>query len=98
MPRHAFRPALRPDLRPRLRAAAPLALSLAAALALAGCSDKPAATAGSTVAGGAGAPITVTATDTTCELSATTAKAGTLTFQVTNSGTQGQRVLPVRRG
>ncbi|MBW8729616.1 MAG: peptidase M75 family protein [Terrabacter sp.] len=83
MPRPALRPAAR-----AVRAAVPVALSLAAALALTGCADKPAATAGSSAAGGAGGPITVSATDTACTLSATTAKAGTLTFQVTNSGSK----------
>ncbi|GGN06155.1 lipoprotein [Terrabacter tumescens] len=78
----------RPALRPALRVA-PVAVSLAAALALAGCADKPATTAASTAAGaGAGGPITVNATDTACELSATTAKAGTVTFKVTNSGSK----------
>ena len=83
MPRPALRPAAR-----TVRTAVPVALSLAAALALTGCADKPTATAGSTAAGGAGGPITVSATDTACTLSATTAKAGTLTFQVTNSGSK----------
>jgi len=77
----------RPALRRSTRVAVPVALSLAAALALTGCADKPAATGGST-ATGAGGPITVNATDTACELSATTAKAGTVTFQVTNSGSK----------
>ena len=83
MPRPALRPAAR-----AVRTAVPVALSLAAALALTGCADKPTATAGSTAAGGGGGPITVNATDTACELSATTAKAGTVTFQVTNSGSK----------
>jgi iron uptake system component EfeO len=78
----------RPALRRAVRTAVPVALSLAAALALTGCADKPAATAGSTAAGGAGGPITVDATDTACTLSATTANAGTVTFQVTNSGSK----------
>src|SRR6478609_4248341 len=78
----------RPALRPAVRVVVPAALSIAAALALTGCADKPTATAGSTAAGGAGGPITVNATDTACELSATTAKAGTMTFQVTNSGSK----------
>ena len=80
----------RPALRPAARAVVPVALSLAAVLALTGCTDKPTATAGSTVAGGGGAggPIAVNATDTACELSATTAKAGTVTFQITNSGSK----------
>lgn len=79
----------RPALRRSTRAAVPVALSLAAALALTGCADKPAATKGSTAgAAGAAGPITVNATDTACELSATTAKAGTVTFQVTNSGSK----------
>ncbi len=77
-----------PALRPAARVVVPVALSLAAALALTGCTDKPTATAGSTAAGGSSGPITVTATDTTCELSATTAKAGTVTFAVTNSGSK----------
>jgi iron uptake system component EfeO len=77
-----------PALRRAVRTAVPVALSLAAALALTGCADKPAATAGSTAAGGAGGPITVDATDTACTLSATTANAGTVTFQVTNSGSK----------
>ena len=81
------RPALRPVRRPVARAAAPVALTLAAALALTGCADKPNATAGSTAAGNGG-PITVQASDTACTLSATTAKAGTVTFQVTNTGTK----------
>lgn len=75
----------RPALRRAVRTSVPVVLSLAAALALTGCADKPTATAGSTAAGG---PITVNATDTACELSATTAKAGTVTFQVTNSGSK----------
>ena len=83
MPRPALRPAAR-----AVRTAVPVALSLAAALALTGCADKPTATAGSTAAGGGGGPMTVNATDTACELSATTAKAGTVTFQVTNSGSK----------
>jgi iron uptake system component EfeO len=81
------RPALRPAAR-AVRTAVPAALSLAAALALTGCADKPAATAGSTAAGGAGGPITVDATDTACTLSATTARAGTVTFKVSNSGSK----------
>lgn len=72
--------------RPALRVAAPLAL---AALALTACTDKadPSGSSGSSTSG-AGGPIAVTATDTSCELSATTAKAGTITFDVTNSGTK----------
>ncbi|MEW1951837.1 iron uptake system protein EfeO [Terrabacter sp. NPDC080008] len=79
----------RPALRPVARAAAPVALTLAAALALTGCADKPTATAGTNgSAGSAGGPITVQASDTACTLSATTAKAGTITFQVSNTGTK----------
>ena len=72
--------------RPALRLVAPLALSLTAALALAGCAEKEGTASSST--NGAGGPISVTATDTTCELSATTAPAGTITFEVTNSGSK----------
>ncbi|MBC9819950.1 iron uptake system protein EfeO [Terrabacter sp. MAHUQ-38] len=71
--------------RPVLRVATPLALTLVAGLGLAACTDKADPTGSSTAAGG---PITVTATDTTCQLSATTAKAGTVTFQVTNAGSK----------
>src|SRR6476646_2140886 len=80
----------RPALRPAARAAAPLAATIVAALALTGCADKPTASAGSTAgsAAPAGGPITVQASDTACTLSATTAKAGTVTFQVTNTGTK----------
>ena len=70
---------------PVLRLAAPVAAL--AALALAGCSGSNGGTAASTSAGGSGV-ITVNATDTACELSTTTAKAGTITFQVTNNGTK----------
>ena len=69
------------------RAGAPLALAAIAALALAGCTDKPGTSASSTGAGGSGA-ITVTASDTACELSASTAKAGTVTFDISNAGTK----------
>jgi iron uptake system component EfeO len=73
--------------RPALRVVTPLALTLVAGLGLAACTDKADSSApgASTAAGG---PITVNATDTTCELSATTAKAGTVTFQVTNTGSK----------
>jgi iron uptake system component EfeO len=72
--------------RPVLRVATPLALTLVAGLGLAACTDKADSTGSSTVAGGG--PINVTATDTTCQLSATTAKAGTVTFQVANTGSK----------
>lgn len=49
-----------------------------AALALAGCTADAAAT-------GAGS-VAVTSTNTTCDLSATSAPAGTVTFTVRNSG------------
>lgn len=71
--------------RPVLRVATRLALTLVAGLGLAACTGKADSTGSSTAAGG---PITVTATDTTCQLSATTAKAGTVTFQVTNTGSK----------
>ncbi|HET7799248.1 MAG TPA: iron uptake system protein EfeO [Humibacillus xanthopallidus] len=76
--------------RPSLRRAAPAALALTCVLGIAACTDK-AETGGSSTsagAGGAGGPITVNATDTTCELSATTAKAGTITFEITNAGSK----------
>ncbi|RKT79929.1 iron uptake system component EfeO [Terracoccus luteus] len=72
--------------RPTRRAAAPLALVALAALGLSACTDK--ADASANASGGAGGPITVQADDTTCALSATTAKAGTVTFDITNAGTK----------
>ncbi|WP_454118044.1 iron uptake system protein EfeO [Microbacterium lacticum] len=63
-------------IRPRLLAAA--AVSALAALALAGCVAK-------TDAAASGA-LTVTSTDSSCEVSAATATSGTLSFDVTNSG------------
>ena len=73
--------------RPSLRRAAPAALALTCVLGIAACTDKAETSAGSTAAG-AGGPIVVNATDTACDLSATTAKAGTVTFQVANSGSK----------
>ena len=73
--------------RPSLRRAAPAALALTCVLGIAACTDKAETSAGSTAAG-AGGPIVVNATDTTCDLSATTAKAGTVTFEVTNAGSK----------
>ncbi|TQM64897.1 iron uptake system protein EfeO [Humibacillus xanthopallidus] len=76
--------------RPSLRRAAPAALALTCVLGVAACTDKVETSSSSTAAGtgGAAGPITVNATDTTCELSATTAKAGTVTFEVTNAGSK----------
>ena len=56
-----------------------------AAASLAGCSTKKS----NESQGGAPAstPVSVTATDTTCELSATEGAIGTTTFAVTNNGT-----------
>ncbi|NKQ56664.1 peptidase M75 family protein [Amycolatopsis sp. K13G38] len=53
----------------------------AALLSLAACSN------GQDAAGGGG-PITVSASDTACEVSATKANAGNVTFEVTNKGTK----------
>ena len=73
--------------RPSLRLAAPAVLALSSVLGLAACTDKADSSASSTGAG-AGGPIVVNATDTACELSASSAKAGTVTFQVSNAGTK----------
>jgi iron uptake system component EfeO len=66
-----------------MRFALPVAV-LAAAPVLAACTQNP-TTSG---AGGAGGPISVTSTDSSCEVSIAEAPAGTLTFQVTNSGSK----------
>ncbi len=73
--------------RPSLRLAAPAVLALTSVLGLAACTDKADSSASSTGAA-AGGPIVVNATDTTCELSASTANAGTVTFEVSNAGTK----------
>ena len=65
-----------------VRLGAPLTLA-AAVLAACGQAAQPDA-----AASGAAGPITVTATDTTCELSSTTAGVGTVTFSVRNTGTK----------
>ncbi len=79
-----------------LHRAAPPALMASVLLSLAACSQSggsgpgPAGAAGTTGATGssAGGPIQVTATDTACTVSSTTAPAGTITFQVRNTGTK----------
>lgn len=62
------------------------AATLVAALALAGCGQQEPTGAGAT--GSGSAAITVKATDSACQLSATTAKTGPVTFKITNTGTQ----------
>lgn len=57
-----------------------------AAVSLAGCSAKKADESQGSAP--AGAQVSVTATDTTCELSATEGATGTTTFAVTNNGTK----------
>ncbi|MDQ6715636.1 MAG: cupredoxin domain-containing protein, partial [Actinomycetota bacterium] len=60
---------------------------MATVLGLTACGQSGSgAGAGST--GAAPSVIQVTATDTACTLSATTAPAGTITFRVTNSGSK----------
>ncbi len=80
-----------PFTRPTRGHAAVAGLSTLALLALGACSSSGSATGGST-AGSAtssgGGPITVTATDTECTVTASTAAAGTITFQVKNTGTK----------
>ena len=56
-----------------------------AAVSLAGCSAKKSDESQSSAP--AGTQVSVTATDTTCELSATQGATGTTTFAVTNNGT-----------
>jgi iron uptake system component EfeO len=67
-----------------MRFALPVAL-LVAVPALAACTQN--ATTGQD-AGGADGPITVTSTNSSCEVSGAQAPAGTLTFQVTNAGSK----------
>ncbi|WP_323100492.1 iron uptake system protein EfeO [Intrasporangium sp. YIM S08009] len=70
--------------RPALRLATVVAPVAVAALALTACSGSTGGGSGSTAAGA----IAVNATDTACELSATTARAGTVTFEITNAGSK----------
>ena len=62
--------------------------TLLAGVALTGCTAKEdtATTGTGTNAAGAPSEVTVTATDTTCELSATAGTTGANTFQITNNG------------
>jgi iron uptake system component EfeO len=64
------------------------AAALLAGVSLTSCTAKEdtAATTSGTNAAGAAAPVTVTATDTTCELSATEGSTGASTFKITNNG------------
>ena len=72
---------------PRLLAAGTFGV-MATALALAGCTDNaPSQSAAGSTSGGAG-PLTVTSTDTACEVSAAQAGSGNLVFSVTNSGSK----------
>ncbi|KRQ23692.1 peptidase M75 [Mycobacteroides sp. H001] len=61
------------------------ALAMAAGTTLAACTPKEPAESG---AAGAGQEITVTATDTSCEVSKTEATTGPVTFKVTNNGSK----------
>ncbi len=71
-----------------LIAAAASSLALLTGVTLAGCTAKEDAGAGGAGTEAAGAPtaITVTATDTACELSAAEGTTGATTFQITNNG------------
>src|SRR5262245_52299452 len=59
---------------------------LVAAPVLAACTQH--ATAEDDKGGVAGGPITVSSTDDACDVSASSAPAGTVTFQVTNNGSK----------
>jgi iron uptake system component EfeO len=67
-------------------------LTAGAAVAMAGCTSTapPAAPSGGAASGAAApaGPITVRAADTSCQVSATQAPAGTITFNVTNGGSK----------
>ena len=66
------------------------ALLSVGALALTGCTPNTQASSSSSASGSAASDgvITVTASDTACKLSVTTAKAGKVTFKVKNEGTK----------
>ncbi len=71
---------------PRLLAAG----AAVTALALTGCTDNAPSTSagGSGGASGSAGPLTVTSTDTACEVSAASAGSGNLAFSVTNAGSK----------
>jgi iron uptake system component EfeO len=68
-----------------VRKTTPLAVlaGAAALVALSACDSKS-----DTAGAAAGGPIKVSASDTACEVSATTANAGNVTFEITNKGTK----------
>lgn len=68
------------------RAALPLGVTLALLAAATGCVSNATPRATASTGAGAGATVTVTSTATACDLSATTVRSGTLTFSVTNTG------------
>jgi len=73
----------------RLNRVARPALMATVVLGLAACSQSGTqGSASGTTRAQAGGPIQVTQADTTCTLSAVTAPAGTITFQVRNTGTK----------
>jgi iron uptake system component EfeO len=72
-------------MRPR---ALTLAALLPAALALTACGAEGSVSDGAGAAAQADTAITVSATDTGCALSATTAPKGSIAFTVTNTGTK----------
>ena len=63
-----------------------LVMTAVAALSLVGCSAKKSDESQGSAP--AGTQVSVTATDTTCELSATEGSTGATTFAVTNNGTK----------
>ncbi len=74
-----------------------LPLALVVLSPLAACTSKPNP--------GAAGPVKITANDSSCQLSSTTASTGNVTFEVTNAGTkttefylyaEGDRVVGVR--
>jgi iron uptake system component EfeO len=77
-------------LTPAQAVQAALGAILLVGLTACGGSDSGTASSGSagTGSGGATATVTVEATDSACTVSPTTAKAGTVEFQVSNTGSQ----------
>ncbi len=71
----------------RTRALA-LTLALPAALALTACSSTGDSSSDGSSGSSSAGPVTVAATDTTCEVSRTEAEAGTIEFEITNSGSK----------
>lgn len=80
---------------PARRIALALSLAVTAAIVLVGCSSPASSGSSSAPSSGTGSTVTVTLTEWTLVLDKTSVPAGTVTFSVTNAGTQFQHEMVV---